>query len=435
MKISNTNDKVASLFSGAGGFSLGFAQAGLKPGFAIDIDSDACRTYQENFGIQPFNEDISNLSEKAILSLEEYKNCFAIIGGPPCQGFSTAGSRNANDARNKLIFSYLNIVKYIKPRWFIFENVEGLLTSGNGSSIEGLVKEFVSMGYTLRVEKVNFAAYGLPQGRKRVLIVGNSCGTNFNFPQLSHSFSSGKHNSLNSLPTAPTLGDALAGLSLESLSKGQTANYAKVSPVNGYDAQMRKGNTSNKVTLHTSVESSSQQQAINILKPGQSMKDLPEEYWHDSFKRRAFRRVKDGTPTEKRGGAPSGIKRLRNDLCALTITSASPREFIHPISNRPLTLRECIRLQSFPDRFQFVGGTTSIGKQIGNAVPPMAAEVIAEHLKCIDGQAGADVGNIVSVQPGLLGYHLTDAAAMSPALERTNQKLGAISPIQYELAL
>ncbi|MBC6422120.1 MAG: DNA cytosine methyltransferase [Hormoscilla sp. SP5CHS1] len=105
------------------------------------------------------------------------------------------------------------------------------------------------------------------------------------------------------------------------------------------------------------------QQRINLLAPGATMKDLPKHLQHASFNRRATRRVMDGTLTEKRGGAPNGLKRLLAKEPSLTITSASPREFVHPIENRLLTLRECARLQSFPDWYEFQGSWSSIATQ------------------------------------------------------------------------
>ncbi len=113
------------------------------------------------------------------------------------------------------------------------------------------------------------------------------------------------------------------------------------------------------------------------------MKHLPEELQHPSFTRRSYRRVMDGTPTEKRGGPPSGLKRLVALEPSLTITSGSYSEFIHPIENRPLTLRECARIQSFPDYFEFQGAWSSIATQIGNAIPPIFMEVLARHIQSL----------------------------------------------------
>ncbi|HEX8684707.1 MAG TPA: DNA (cytosine-5-)-methyltransferase, partial [Ardenticatenaceae bacterium] len=153
--------------------SLGFSQAGLKPIIAADVSADACHTYQDNLGIEAFNVDLSEDDTAFERALAEIHKPFAIIGSPPCQGFSSAGLKNGNDKRNKAIFHYLSVVARTRPRWFFFENVEGLLTSNSGKSVVDLAREFINIGYRVRLEKVNLAAYGLPQGRKRVILIGN----------------------------------------------------------------------------------------------------------------------------------------------------------------------------------------------------------------------------------------------------------------------
>ena len=347
-----------------------------------------------------------------------------IIGGPPCQGFSTAGPRNATDPRNQLIFNYLAIVEELAPKWFIFENVEGLLTSGGGKDLARLVREFVSLGYSIRLQKVNLAAYGVPQTRKRVLIIGNRLGIDFQFPEEKFSYDSGKAKKSGPLPMAPSLSEAISGLGPAVLNKNAVAPYASETPLSPFDEYMRRGNESLSVTQHFQSNTTSDRMQIEMLKPGQTMKDLPPELWHDSFKRRANRRVSDGTPTEKRGGAPSGIKRLHGNLQSLTITGAASREFIHPSEHRPVTIRECARLQTFPDHYQWLGNSASVIQQIGNAVPPLAASVLATHLIEVDGKFGSGKQTARQSQtPSLLGFVLTEATGMSPALKTTQSLL------------
>jgi DNA (cytosine-5)-methyltransferase 1 len=428
------NDKVLSFFSGAGGFSFGFARAGLKPFCGAEIDKDACASYEANIGSICHNVDLSVVEPSFFRDLIATKEPFAVIGGPPCQGFSTAGARDAGDPRNRLIFNYLRIVDAVRPRWFIFENVEGLLTSGRGEAVSALVREFLRIGYSVRIHKVNFAAYGIPQTRKRVLIIGNRLGIDFDFPVETHSYASGKSKKQSDKPFAPTLDQALAGLGLPVKSKLATTPYSHDQPVNAYDAAMRHGNQSNEVTFHYHSTTERDAELYSLLLPGQTMKDLPEEHWHESFKRRAFRRVMDGTPTEKRGGAPSGFKRLRGNFQSLTVTGAATREFIHPHENRPLTIRECARIQTFPDNYSFKGNTQSIMRQVGNAVPPHAAEIFARHLQMIDGQFGSDTQRPTQHKiPRLLGYFLTEATGMSEALQRTEALLCAIQQPELEL--
>lgn len=425
------DDIVVSLFSGAGGFSTGFSQAGLKPLFGVEVNVDACQTYQLNVGGPCHQLDLSTVAPAQLEKFTGGRKPFVVIGGPPCQGFSTAGPRNSADLRNQLIFNYLAIVKKLSPRWFIFENVEGLLTSGGGKDLSRLVSEFVDMGYSVRLQKVNLASYGVPQTRKRVIIIGNRLGIDFQFPQELFSFDSGKAKKSSGKPLAPTLAEAISGLGPAATMKGALTPYAGAEPVNAFDARMRNGCVEGAVTHHIRVEPAGRMQ-IELLKPGQTMKDLPPELWHESYKRRANRRVSDGTPTEKRGGAPSGIKRLRGDLQSLTITGAAAREFIHPTEHRPLTIRECARIQTFPDKYQWAGNSGSIIQQIGNAVPPLAAELLAKHLQEIDGSSGSDVQFAGTTTAKLLGFVLTDAFGMSPALKSTEDLLTAIHQGRFD---
>jgi DNA (cytosine-5)-methyltransferase 1 len=410
--------------------SLGFSQAGLGPRISADIDEDACSTYRANIGNKVFNVDLSESSNDFNRALEGHANAFALIGGPPCQGFSSAGLKNGQDKRNRLIFNYFSIVERVRPRWFLFENVEGLLTANSGSSVAGLVREFIRIGYKTRLEKVNFAAYGLPQARKRVILVGNVLGVDFGLPLARFSFNAGKHKCGGLLPSAPTLDNALAGLGVPGTTAGEITSYATRKPTTEYDALMRAGNSGGKVKLHFATVPPRLAPLLSNLQPGETMKDLPEEYWHESFKRRAFRRVADGTPTENRGGAPSGVKRLIGSLNALTITSAATREFIHPHEDRPLTPREAARLQSFPDEYEFVGGGMSVARQIGNAFPPMAARILAEHLAELDGRFGS--GGAIN-SGALIGYRLTDSLGKSPALASTEALLESLRTEQHSL--
>lgn len=429
------SDSVLSLFSGAGGFSYGFASAGLPPVCGAEIDKDACVTYEENVASTCHNIDLSVVEPRFFRGILGVQEPFAVIGGPPCQGFSTAGVRDAQDPRNKLIFNYLRIVAEVRPRWFIFENVEGLLTSGHGAAVFSLVREFLGLGYSVRVHKINLAAYGVPQTRKRVLIIGNRMGVDFSLPAEVYSYDSGKSKRHSAKPLAPTLDQAIGGLGIAAGSRSATVPYPASDGGNPFDQFMRAGNHSGYVTEHFHSTDTEDEKRYALLKPGQTMKDLPEEYWHESFRRRAFRRVMDGTPSENRGGAPSGIKRLHGNLQSLTITGAASREFIHPHEHRSLTLRECARIQTFPDHYQFHGNAASVAQQIGNAVPPLAAATIAKHLLALDGAFGSDIQlPFHKLEPRLLGYLLTEATGMSEALQKTELLLNSLLQRELDIA-
>ena len=423
-------DAIVSLFAGAGGLSSGFATAGFRPDVAVEIDRDACQTYENNLGVRPFQMDVSSSATiNAITSSLDGRSVAAVVGGPPCQGFSTAGGRSADDPRNRLIFSYFAIVDALQPRWFLFENVEGLLTSGGGEAIVSLVRSFVDRGYSVRLEKINFASFGLPQARKRVILIGNRLGCEFNFPPATHSFNAGKHRSTSAKPPSPSIISALAGLGNVGDDPTSRVAYASQAPLSEYDELMRA--EMHDVSMHYSSVSEADRQRFEQLRPGQTMKDLPEHLWHASFKRRAHRRVSDGTPAEKRGGAPSGLKRLQGDYNSLTITGAATQEFIHPIEDRPLTLREAARLQSFPDSYEFYGSSVSKARQIGNAFPPLCAEIFARKIMSFD----AALGGNKPIPPGLIDFTLTDALGMSPALRTTSEALTEIRNGQFNFEI
>lgn len=400
-----------SLFCGAGGCSLGFKQAGYEILYANDKDSAAIETYKRNFPQALCdNEDINNLNFNKILKDIQIKpgELDILIGGPPCQGFSTAGTRFWDDPRNHLLKSYINALETIRPKWFIMENVEGLLTSNKGKYIYEAAKAFIEIGYFIRIEKVYSQEYGIPQRRKRVLIIGNRIGHNFKMPEATIKVSGQIFRN-----SDITLLHAISTLPKASNSKSLTVEPYAEPPRDKFDILLRGSAT--EITDHYSpIFKGLQLERISALKPGQTMKDLPENLQHESFKKRANRRVADGTPTEKRGGAPSGLKRLMYEEPCLTITGAATRELIHPVEDRPLTIREAARIQTFPDDFIFCGNASQKNQQIGNAIPPMLARIFAEHIRDDFGFRGEPHNN-----GKLLGFLLTKAGAMSPALKAT----------------
>ena len=405
------NPTAISLFCGAGGCSYGFQQAGFDILYASDIDKTAVATYKANFPDTKVEQiDIDKINfDQLLLDLDLLPEQLDIlIGGPPCQGFSTAGSRFWDDPRNHLLKSYVHALRTLKPKWFVMENVEGLLTANKGTYVTEAAKAFIELGYTIRIEKVYSHEYGIPQRRKRVFILGNRLGLNFAMPRPTSKVSGRIFNKAEN-----TISDAIADLPAPAETYGEHTILPITHNILGRE---EKEHT---VDDHYSPSIQGiQKERICALKPGQTMKDLPERLQHDSFKKRANRRVADGMPTEKRGGAPSGVKRLHADQPCLTITGAATRELIHPTQDRPLTLRECARIQTFPDTFTFCGSASERIRQIGNAIPPALAFILADYIKT---QYGFHIEQ--SSEGKLLAAVLTKANAMSPALARTNELL------------
>lgn len=376
--------KAISLFAGAGGCSLGFKNAGVNIIAAYENAEAAISTYNKNFGLNCCkNVDLSScdfLKLRNDLKLQRGE-LDIIIGGPPCQGFTTAGNRFWDDARNKLVKNYANALDVFFPRWFMMENVEGILTTAKGTYIVEFIKKMIELGYSIYLKKVYMQEYGIPQRRKRVIIVGSREGKNFSFPTLTEFAKGAIYRK-----TSYTLKDAISDL--------EQCDIPQIDHIRKQE---------NGIKL----------ERITSLNPGQSMKDLPTHLQHESFKRRASRRVCDGTPSEKRGGAPSGMKRLSYDEPCLTITSASTSEFIHPTQDRMLTIRECARIQTFPDDFIFEGSDSQKILQIGNAIPPLFAQQIANMIMHCDSNESGEF------KAELVDYDVTKATAKSPALQKT----------------
>lgn len=415
--------KAISLFCGAGGCSLGFQKAGFEIIYASDFNKPAIETYKLNFPNTTSEvKDICEQDFNQILKDQSLKKgeLDILIGGPPCQGFSTGGLKFWDDPRNQLLKQYVRCLEIVQPKWFLMENVEGLLTSNKGQYLFEAAKAFIERGYSIRIDKVYSQEYGIPQRRKRVLIIGNRFGTNFSTPKKISNATGRifKHSKF-------TLGDALINLPKPTTEDNSVQEYKQQ-----LDSTLFKyyKSANNCFTGHysKSIEGLNLQR-IKALKQGQSMQDLPENLQHESFKKRSKRRVKDGMPSEKRGGPPSGLKRLYIDQPSLTITSAATREFIHPIEDRPLTLRESARIQTFPDNFQFKGNQSEKIKQVGNAIPPMLAMIFANHIK----KYGF---NQQPIQEGrLISFNLTKAKAMSPALLRTTNLLMSLKEEQLSI--
>lgn len=339
------------LFCGAGGLSLGLVRAGFHMRCAVDHHAPALTTYAANLGEHTRCLD---LATEAV----DLPPATVIVGGPPCQGFSSAGMRRSGDARNSLVRGFAQTVAQLRPQAFLFENVEGFLTAEGGQRVFDLLEPLIAAGYRIHLRKINAANYGVPQHRKRVIALGG-LGWEPVFPAPTHTAygAPGADLAVRRLPRTPTLLAAINDLPPPATMPPGVPPGHVAYPLHGIDLARAE-----------------------TLGPGQTMRDLPDELQHKSYTRRANRRVMDGIPTERRGGAPTGIRRLQPDAPAKTITGGALAEFLHPREHRPLTLRECARLQTFPDTFIFHGSIAQQIALIGNAIPPLLAEILACQL-------------------------------------------------------
>lgn len=348
---------VIDLFSGAGGLSQGFLQAGFKVLAGIDFDEAALKTYAHNIiGAKALKEDlfqeeiaINNISkELGNTSLD------VIIAGPPCQGFSLTGSRDINDTRNKLYLAVVHAVEYFKPKTFLIENVPGMATLYKGKVKEQIINTFEDIGYNISVtDKPLLAAdYGVPQFRKRMFFVGFRKDLNlekFAFPKPT-------------LDEDSYIGTAAAISDLPSLEfdLGSPITEYESKPKSDYQTLMRSG--SSKLYNHVGTNHTDEVKwVISQVPEGGNYKDLPPGVGDSRKFNEAWTRYHSQRPSK-------------------TIDTGHRNHF-HYKWNRVPTVRENARLQSFPDRFEFLGTKTQQNRQVGNAVPPLLAQVIAEEIK------------------------------------------------------
>lgn len=353
---------VVSLFSGGGGLDLGFIYAGYHIIWAIDNDSNAVNTYKANVGEHIICADINSIDEESIPHAD------VVIGGPPCQSFSLAGNRHVEDARGQLVWKYIHIIQKVKPESFVFENVIGLLSAKNSEGekiVELLKKAFQGIGYHICLQVVNAADYGVPQRRKRVIIVGLRNGKEFKFPSITHCEDG------NGLKKYVSVEEALGDLPEAICDEDGKVEYT-AEPQNEYQKRMR---CTEKVTEHFVPQMSELDRYIcSHVKPGGNYMDIPA-----GVKSTRIQRL------QREGGHTTCYGRMLPDKPAYTINTYFNRPNvgcnIHYRKDRLITVREALRLQSFPDDYTIVSSSKQ-GRNliVGNAVPPLLAEVIAKEL-------------------------------------------------------
>lgn len=334
------------LFCGCGGLSYGFEKAGYNILLGIDNDAKALETFELNHvGAKSICGDITEVTyEKDIKPLIGNKTIDVIIGGPPCQGMSLSGPRKFEDPRNKLYLSYIRLVEEIQPKAFVIENVPGLVTLFKGQIKDSIIQKFRDLGYEIQYRILCAADYGVPQNRKRVVFVGMKKG-HFEYPDIvSKTITCGM-----ALSDLPTLENELGNEDVPYLTAIQ----------NDYQKLMRRN--SSKVKNHIAANHSERvKKIISMVPDGGNYKNLPEEYRNSRNFHVAW-------------------TRFASDKPAPTIDTGHRHHF-HYKFNRVPTVRECARLQSFPDDFVFLGNKTQQFRQVGNAVPPLMAKCIAEQL-------------------------------------------------------
>lgn len=317
--------KYIDLFSGAGGFSLGFDNKGFQNVFSVDIEPSFCETYNHNFPSHNLiQKDICDVTDSELKYLKEYDEIDVVIGGPPCQGFSIAGNigrKFIEDPRNRLFKEFVRVVKVVEPTYFVMENVARLYNHNKGNTRKEIINDFENLGYKVECKILNSADYGVPQVRKRVIFIGTKNSQKILFPKKE-------------IDKYITVKEALSSYpKLESGQESKIPNHIAMS----HSEQM----------LHK----------MSFVSDGGDRNEIPVQIRPKSGDVRKYIKYDSNKPS-------------------VTVTG-DMRKIFHYEQNRALTVRELAKLQSFPDDFEFKGTKISQQQQVGNSVPPKMAEAIA----------------------------------------------------------
>ncbi|SEE59074.1 DNA (cytosine-5)-methyltransferase 1 [Tenacibaculum sp. MAR_2010_89] len=343
------------IFSGAGGLSIGAEMAGIQIHTAIENNKHAAETFKHN---HPSTKVICNDITK-VKSKELPKNPFILFGGPPCQGFSISNTktRNTDNKNNSLFFEFIRLVDETKPKWFVFENVEGFTSFNNGKVLKELESKFNSLGYKVEHKVLTASDYGVPQNRNRFFMVGNNQGITYDFPEKAQKRVTVKQ-AISDLPKL-TNGDNIDKLPYK---KGRCSNYAKLMRTNSKESSQNHLSRNREYVI----------ERYKHISIGENWKAIPPELMENY---------------SNTSNCHSGIyRRLHPEKPSVVIANYRKNMLIHPYQNRGLSIREAARIQSFPDDFIFKGSLSHIQQQIGNAVPPLLAKAIFDKIIKVDNE-------------------------------------------------
>jgi len=339
------------LFSGAGGFKLGFARAGLRPMLCADNNKKVHATHDHNYPNVPFVLGDLGLPEvqEAVVQVAGKQEPFVVVGGPPCQGFSMFGKRRMAeglgldpraDPRNRLVFSFVDTVAKLNPRWVVMENVAGFASLDGGWFVEQVVLELKKIGYcNVEYKILDCADYGVPQRRKRFVLIANRTGHVIPWPKRKFF-----ENPEDWQKPFRTVGEAIGDLADEDSYRRVTCHV----PMNHKPLQVERYK--------------------RIPEGGKlDIEALPEE-------------LRKGYRTDQVKNFSHVFKRLDRNKPATTMVPGHNAFPIHPWLPRSLTVREAARIQTFPDEIEFIGAREDQCIQVGNAFPPLLAELIANNL-------------------------------------------------------
>jgi DNA (cytosine-5)-methyltransferase 1 len=392
-KSQSSKPSVLSLFSGCGGLDLGFINAGFEIIWANDFFPEAVSTYKRNIGDHINGEDITKLDINLIPN-----NFDVLLGGFPCQGFSIANNkRSMSDERNYLYKEMLNIIDAKRPKVFVGENVKGLLSMGKGEVIKMIADDFRKIGYKVEYRLLNSAHYGVPQFRQRVIMIGNRFDLDNIYPEVTH----GDKDHLEDFVSVKSIAEELADLriSYDPIDHNNKKIYNHIARTNVHDKFWARKNKVNQHDICDYLKEWRNKKGISTKKVDEIFgykhtaghwfrKDNnsgsipnPKDWWKLKeilgFDDRFDKKV---TELELKEIKFEQSLRINNwDRPSDTITATGPE--IHPNKERRMSVRECARIQTFPEDFIFEGSLGNMYKQIGNAVPVLFAEKIGLAVK------------------------------------------------------
>jgi DNA (cytosine-5)-methyltransferase 1 len=339
-----------SLFSGAGGMDVGFSKAGFEILWANDFDKNACKTYKANHGSIIEHGDINDY----VPSLSKYKGVDLVFGGPPCQGFSVAGKMDPEDDRSKLVFSFMDVVETVQPKAFIMENVKALGTLEKWGLVrEKLFRRAVDLGYQFRqIMIVNASEYGVPQKRERMLFIGVKDSDQLNALMGIESFFEPYKTK------APNIGDIIRKI-------GRAG-----SPGNPNTCKAKITTATNPVLRRSPYSGMLFNGAGRPIDPNGYANTLPASMGGNKTPMVDESQIFDN----KKGWVEQYHAKIWNGGKPLSYQEA-------PKNLRRITVREAMKIQTFPDDYKFIGGSNAAYKQIGNAVPCNLAYIIAQVVR------------------------------------------------------
>lgn len=384
---------VLDTFAGAGGFSLGFELAGVKVIGAIEVDNWACETFKFNHpDATVLQGDITAMTDEQIVNAFGSSSPDIVLGGPPCQGFSICNKNSGDpkDPKNSLFEEFIRVGRLLNPKIMIMENVPNLIKAKTESKelvINIIKNELENLGYHVEHRILEATDYGVPQIRRRLVVIASRIKLQDPFPQKTHSIMSTPNLFDFGLKKCPTLWDAISDLpEIEAREGAEEAEYT-MPPQNEYQILLRYG--ANKLFNHKSMNHSKRLvERFSSMKCGDSSSDVSDH----------LRPRKRNSTEFSEKIYDQNNRRMQPDKQCHTVPASFYANFVHPYKNRNFTAREGARIQSFPDWYTFKGKPTVVShkllqregrleekylcqyNQIGNAVPPLMAKAIAENI-------------------------------------------------------